>query len=286
VRIAWPEFALLEEAGLGSYEKRALVTLVVHGVTDAATLCRDGDIPTSKIYAAMEKLADLGLVELRRSRPKLYAALPIEPLVQQLDRIVAGRAEQFRRDSARLARAFEGLPRRLRGGQPRVDLALGVESHVKRHLTRLASARRGIVSYMEAGDLDAITRVAADGFDLMRTIARQREKSPLEHRVVFGFTQRSAPRLLSFLADNAAATRTLSGVRYSGEIGHPFHVIDGAIVILAFDHPFVGEGRFASLLVEDEALAQQLQEGFDGLWRKALANLREIRQWPSAAPGA
>ncbi len=286
MRIAWPEFALLDEAGFGSYEKRALVTLVVHGVADAATLCRDGDIPTSKIYAAMEKLADHGLVELRRSRPKLYAALPVEPLVERLNELVASRAEQFRRDSTQLSRALEGLPKRLRGGQPRVDLALGIESHVKRHLTRLASARKHVLSYMEAGDLDAISRVTAEGFDLMRTIARQREKAPIEHRVVFGFTQRTAPRLLEFLRVHATATRTLSGVRYSGEIGHPFHVIDGATVILAFDHPFVGEGRFASLLVEDEALAAQLAQGFDGLWRKALANLREIRQWPTATAGA
>ena len=53
MRVAWAEFGLLDEAGFGSYEKRALVTLAVHGVSDAATLCRDGDIPTSKIYAAM-----------------------------------------------------------------------------------------------------------------------------------------------------------------------------------------------------------------------------------------
>ncbi len=93
MRVAWAEFGLLDEAGFGSYEKRALVTLAVHGVSDAATLCREGDIPTSKIYAAMEKLARLGLIEVRRSRPQLHAALPPEPLIERLNALARERAD-------------------------------------------------------------------------------------------------------------------------------------------------------------------------------------------------
>ncbi|MDC8013696.1 TrmB family transcriptional regulator [Tahibacter soli] len=280
MRVAWPEFALLDEAGFGSYEKRALVTLAVHGVSDAATLCRDGDIPTSKIYAAMEKLSRLGLVEVRRSRPQLYAALPPEPLVERLNAIARERADAFADASAGLRAAFEKLPHKLKSSEARVDLALGAESHVKRHVSRLASARQCVRSYMESGDIDAIRSQRDRGFDAMKAIARQREKSGVEHRAIFGFSDRTAPRLLEFLREFAASTRTLSGVRYSGEIGHPFHVVDDDTVILALDHPFVGEGRFASLLVQDRALAGQLIEGFDALWTRALKDLREIRAWP------
>ena len=155
MRVAWAEFGLLDEAGFGSYEKRALVTLAVHGVSDAATLCRDGDIPTSKIYAAMEKLAQLGLIEVRRSRPQLYAALPPEPLIERLNAIARERAEQFAQASAGLRAAFDKLPRRLRSNEARVDLALGADSHVKRHVSRLAGARRRVLSYLEAGDIAA-----------------------------------------------------------------------------------------------------------------------------------
>lgn len=280
MRVAWAEFGLLDEAGFGSYEKRALVTLAVHGVSDAATLCREGDIPTSKIYAAMEKLARLGLIEVRRSRPQLYAALPPEPLIDRLNALARERAEQFAQASTGLRAAFEKLPRRLKSSQARVDLALGAESHVKRHVSRLAGARQRVLSYLESGDIDAIRSQREQGFDVMKAIARERERSGVEHRAIFGFSDRSAPRLLAFLRDFAAATRSLSGVRYCGEMGHPFHVVDEDIVILALDHPFVGEGRFASLLVQDAGLAAQLAEGFDQLWQRALKNLREIRAWP------
>jgi hypothetical protein len=39
--------------------------------------------------------------------------------------------------------------------------------------------------------------------------------------------------------------RQVTGVRYSGELGHPFHVVDDETVVLPLDHPFVREGRFA-----------------------------------------
>lgn len=40
------------------------------------------------------------------------------------------------------------------------------------------------------------------------------------------------------------------------------------------------EGRFASLLVRDAALAGSLAAGFDILWKRALADLSEIRFYP------
>ncbi len=99
--------------------------------------------------------------------------------------------------------------------------------------------------------------------------------------MVFGSSDRSAPRLAEFLRSQAPSLAHLPGVRYSGEMGHPFHVVDDELVILSLDHPFAPEGRFASLLVHDRGLAESLAQGFEGMWQKALADLGEIRFYPS-----
>jgi hypothetical protein len=276
----WSDVALLDEAGFSSYEKKALVALAQHGVADAATLCRHGDIPTSKIYQALERLAGLGLVELQRTRPKLYSALPPETVVERLVQIARGRADDFASRAEDLRKALAALPGRLRGRRTFVDLALGTESHVKRHLARVAAARRRVLSYLEEGDLAAVERVSATGFDVWKRIAKSASRGGIDHRVVFGFSDRTAPRLLAFLRTHAASLGHLTGVRYSGEMGHPFHVIDDDTVILSLDHPFVPEGRFASLLVRDQSLAESLAQGFDALWHKALRDLRELRFLP------
>lgn len=280
-----PDPELLEEVGLALYERKALVTLAIFGVADAASLCREGDVPTSKIYLAMEKLARLGLVQTQPTRPKMYAALPADAVVDRLIELARERAERFASAAQDLRWLLASLPGRVRGKQTFVDLALGAESHVKRHLVHLAAARERIVSYMERGDLDTIDQAVDGGFPILRRIARNAGEKKVRHQVVFGFSYQTASRLLEFLRKHRVEIRHLTGVRYSGELGHPFHVVDDDVVVLPLDHPFVPEGRFASLLVRDKELAQNLAGGFEKLWRKAMRSLQEITFDPRRPEG-
>ena len=276
----WHKLGLLDELGFSIYEKKALATIGVLGVADAATVCHEGDIPSSKIYRAMEKLAELGAVEIQPTRPKLYAAVPPDVVVDRLVEFARGRAEQFAANSDALREILSQVPGRLKGGQTFADLALGVESHIKRHLVRLAGARRRILSYLEDGDLTAIEQLESEGFPVFRRIARNAAENSVEHRMVFGFRYATAPRLTRFLERHGDHLSHVTGLRYSGELGHPFHVVDDELVILSLDHPFIPEGRFASLLVRDRQLGEKLATGFEGLWQKAMRDLREIRFHP------
>lgn len=272
----------LEQVGLTLYERKALMALMLCGVADAGTLCREGDVPTSKIYLAMEKLAALGLVQVQPTRPKMFAALPAELVVSRIVEIARERAERFAAQAPALQATLAELKSRARGRHPFLDLALGVEGHIRRHLVPLAAARTRILSYMEAGDLMAIDTAVTGGFPILRRIARNAAEHGVEHRVVFGFSYQSAGQLVDFLRAHRHDLRQVTGVRYSGELGHPFHVVDDETVVLPLDHPFVKEGRFASLLVRDRELADSLAEGFEGLWKKAMKNLREIQVDPRA----
>jgi len=270
----------LEQVGLTLYERKALMALMLCGVADAATLCREGSVPTSKIYLAMEKLAGLGLVQVQPTRPKMFAALPSEVVVARTIEIVRERSDRFASDASKLQAMFSGLRSRARGRHPFLDLALGVDGHIRRHLVPLAAARKRILSYLEAGDLMAIDASIKGGFPILRRIAKNAAEHGVEHRVVFGFSYQSAGQLVEFLKTHRHELRQVTGVRYSGELGHPFHVVDDDTVVLPLDHPFVKEGRFASLLVRDRELAESLAEGFHELWRKAMKSLREIEVDP------
>lgn len=270
-----PDLDILEPIGLTLYERRALAALHVCGVADAATLCREGQIPTSKIYLAMEK-------QSQPTRPKMFAAVTADTLVTRSVEIARERADRFAADVSGLRETLGGLRSRVRGRQPFLDLALGMDAHVHRHLVPLAAARTRIVSYMEAGDLRAIDGAVEAGFPILRRIARNAAERGVEHRVVFGFSYRSAGDLVTFLRTHRADLKHVTGVRYSAELGHPFHVVDDDTVVLPLDHPFVREGRFASLLIRDRELADNLVEGFQELWRKAMRHLREIAVDPRA----
>src|SRR5262245_18867261 len=167
-----PDPTQLEEVGLTLYERKALTAVMLCGVADAATLCREGDIPTSKIYLALEKLAGLGLVQIQRTRPRMFAALPVETVVARVIDIARDRAERFAAAAPDLAATLQGLQTRVRGRQPFVDLALGIDAHVRRHLVPLAAARTRILSYLEQGDLIALDAAVANGFPILRRIAK------------------------------------------------------------------------------------------------------------------
>src|SRR5215831_2384033 len=92
----------LEQIGLTLYERKALMALMLCGVADAATLCREGGVPTSKIYLAMEKLSGLGLVQVQPTRPKLFAALPAEVVVSRIVDIARERSERFAAEASAL----------------------------------------------------------------------------------------------------------------------------------------------------------------------------------------
>ncbi len=98
----WQDLDILAEIGLTTYERKALAALMMQGVADAETLCREGDVPSSKIYQAMEKLGQIGLAEIQPTRPKLYSSLPGDEVANRLIEISRHNAEQ-------LARRAEGL---------------------------------------------------------------------------------------------------------------------------------------------------------------------------------
>jgi hypothetical protein len=271
-----PDPEQLEEIGLSLYERKALMALMLCGVGDAATLCREGAVPSSKIYLAMEKLARFGLVQVQPTRPKMFAALPVSTVVSRVIELARERAERFAAAAPALATTLTGLRSRARGRQPFVDLALGIDGHVRRHLVPLAAARKRILSYMERGDLLALDTAIDAGFPILRRIAKNTAEHGVHHQVVFGFSYQTAPTLVGFLKRHRADLRHVTGLRYSGELGHPFHVVDDDTVVLPLDHPFVKEGRFASLLLRDRELAESLADGFGELWRKAMRSLREI----------
>jgi sugar-specific transcriptional regulator TrmB len=277
----WQDFDMLSELGLNAYERKALAQLMLHGVADAETLCREAAIPTSKIYQAMEKLNQMGLADIQPTRPKLYAALPGDVVADRLVEISRQNTERFAKKAEMLRAKLSSLPERAKGRRPFVDLALGVEGHVKRHVMHLATAQRRILSYLEQADLSAIDEIADTGLPVLRRVARNAAERNIDHRIVFGFGYHTAPQLVTFLKKYRPDLEHATGVRYSGELGHPFHVIDDDSVVLGLSHPFIPEKRFASILIRDKELAGKLAQGFETLWSKAMRSLQEIDFHPS-----
>ncbi|MBS1715158.1 MAG: hypothetical protein JST30_12560 [Armatimonadetes bacterium] len=270
------DFEVLACVGLTQYERQTLIALLKRGVADAATLCTDGDVPSSKIYSATEKLAKLGLISVQRSRPRQFAAHSVEDVVGRISEIVHSQAEARAEEAAGLVAAIKRAQGADQPASAFTDVAMGAYQHVQRHLTLLASASSEIVSYLESPDLDAIRKAKAEGVNVLRSVRKNLESRGIAHRIVFGFGPRDATGLKEFLREFRAELRSTTGVRYAGLLGHPFHVVDRETVILSLDNPFLSERRFGSLMMRSKELADPLARGFEGLWLKSMKSLQEV----------
>jgi sugar-specific transcriptional regulator TrmB len=278
------DFELLAKVGLNQYERQTLLALLRRGVADASTLCEDGEIPSSKIYQATERLEKLGLISIQRSRPRLFAAMSPEPVIDRLAELAREEAESFAEATKALLDVVRGSESASRSTNAFADMAMGRAQHVSRHLVHLSAAKLSIVSYLEHPDIQAISAALSQDLNILRRIRKNAEGAGINHRIVFGFDHREAPALLEFLKTFRNELRSATGIRYAGVLGHPFHVIDGETVILSLDNPFLPDRRVASLMIRNQELAQTLTRGFDSLWEKAMKSLQEVNFDPRVSP--
>lgn len=89
--------------------------------------------------------------------------------------------------------------------------------------------------------------IANSGVDGVVVLALRLVRLRVAHLAVFGFSHQTAPQLVSFLRKYKAHLEQVTGVRYSGELGHPFHVVDDDLVILSLDHPYYSRRTFCAL---------------------------------------
>lgn len=90
---------VISRFNLGEYEVTAYLAVLEHGQLTAAEISEQTDIPQPRVYDTVRSLSDVGLVELKESRPmKVLAIDPREAFDEiqtSLDELVEGLAEQY-----------------------------------------------------------------------------------------------------------------------------------------------------------------------------------------------
>src|SRR6267143_3515604 len=98
-RIAAP----LRELGVSGPAAHAFCALVETTHATASELVRKTGIPDSKIYYALDELAEKGFVEVQAGKPKTYRVVPHKEVEMRLSRIVQAKYERGRAAAVRIA---------------------------------------------------------------------------------------------------------------------------------------------------------------------------------------
>lgn len=136
----------LRDFGLSGPAADAFCALIRVGQATAGELVVKTGIPDSKIYYALEELAERGLVEVQGGKPKSYRVVPPKEVEIRLARVVEAEYERRRAATARLGLLLE--PLRAAAKSPTTDVAYivkGLPNILARAESMIASARKDVV---------------------------------------------------------------------------------------------------------------------------------------------
>src|SRR5213594_5202420 len=115
----------LRELGVSGPAADAFCALVRTAEATAAELVRKTGIPDSKIYYALDELAEKGLIEVQAGKPKTYRALPPRETEARLGRMLDAKHDRERKSVTRVGALLE--PLRASAKSPATDLAFIVK---------------------------------------------------------------------------------------------------------------------------------------------------------------
>ncbi|WP_129115895.1 TrmB family transcriptional regulator [Halegenticoccus tardaugens] len=76
--------SVLQELGLSEYEAKCFVALAHLPQGTAKDVSRLADVPRSRVYGALDRLSRKGLVDIQRSKPKVFQAVEIDTALHLL----------------------------------------------------------------------------------------------------------------------------------------------------------------------------------------------------------
>lgn len=138
--------AALRDLGLSGYAADAFCALVRLPTATAGDLVARTGIPDSKIYYALEELAEKGLVAVQAGKPKTYRAVAPKDAAARLERILDDKYDRERSAVTRVAALLE--PLQASAQAPATDLAYvvkGLSNVVARAQAMICSARKEVV---------------------------------------------------------------------------------------------------------------------------------------------
>ena len=136
----------LRDLGFSGYAAETFCELVRMSHATAGELVLKTGIPDSKIYYALDELAEKGLIEVQDGKPKTYRVVPSKEVEIRLSRLVEAEYEKQRAATTRLGSLLE--PLRAATKSPDTDVAYivkGLPNVVARAKALISSARKELV---------------------------------------------------------------------------------------------------------------------------------------------
>lgn len=244
----------LHEMGLSKYEASAYLALLSEGKGTAKAVAQAGDIPQSRVYDTLERLANKGFVTIQPGRPKKFGAVTPERAINQFGEYKERKFETEYENVMSVGEEFVESVESTRLGTNTPEDPDIIWSYHSDHqlfdvfaqLCREASQEVRMVTRA-----DSIERKVGRLDEKLSELSRE----GVRLRVLLPQSQQVRDVVVNRLTEFAEVRQ---GTGLEGQI----YVFDDADVLIAFTQ----NGEYVGLTIHNEALCETLIRMFEELW--------------------
>lgn len=267
------ESKVLTALGLSNYEADAYVALLSLGVTSADKVSSVTNIPYGRIYNVLNSLAKRGIVNIQKSRPKMFIA--VEPMLA-LKRLLEARKKDLDREYDHLIKLASEIENQLSAKVSNTEktsvfwtVAVGKEEAMRLIVQMIDEAQEEILFY--GGNVERHYPELSNAIEMMARKFAEVSKRGIKIRILFGFEDTT---IISNILSDKAMSRLLgsqdeaSRIRFIEASAAPYDVVDEERVLIKIGNPVKPDEYFAAIAVWDRKLATELRNRFEELWTK------------------
>ncbi len=171
--------ASLEELGLSKYEARAYIALLNRGPLPASELAYYSNLPRTKVYATLTKLAKKKLAVITKDKPIVCSAITPEDAFSELVASQTNRVEGMKNLVEKLQRISEE-GKKPQDAEERRYLVLAPESVLNMLAELFSTAKSTVASTLDAWGVrlinqckDSVTKALANNADVKILVSKE-----------------------------------------------------------------------------------------------------------------
>ncbi len=267
------EYEILREFGLSKNEIYTYLTVISMDLSEAKEICSKTHIPSSKIYNILEKLEDLGLIEIQQSRPKKYRPVALDLALESLRQ---KKREEYVGFKGKLPKLKEFLQSRIKTYETDAvfwNVTINESEIFNRHISRF---RFVDFSSFICIDDNMLEKMATG--KMAEEISLNFKKKKITTKLIIGYrSNQEKAKIMDWVRTRPRKIDAKNQIRILKEdIQVPFGLFDLNKVILLMRHPTKPyEDFLLSIYMVNKKLYEDLVPYFDDIWKRGEPILSE-----------
>ncbi|MHA1378106.1 MAG: helix-turn-helix domain-containing protein [Candidatus Helarchaeota archaeon] len=258
--------SVLKYLKLTRNEINAYNAIISFGVCEAKDICYKTHIASSKIYIILEKLENLGLIEIQQSRPKKIRVLNSTITYDNLYNLKKREYEEFKKELLQFKSYIEKRTANTEKKEDFWNVAVNYNEIIKKHISKFYFVENFAFIRINL----ALLRMLNKSRVSPRTIYDNFKSKKIKYKLIIGYNQTEKPEIMKWLESRPEKPTPQHDIRILEEKNSNnnqlFGIFDQDKIILFYKDPIDLQKILTSVFMTNKERYNELYSLFMSLW--------------------